>query len=74
MIRFGVGYFYNNIFSDRFTDTLVGLEGHDQGIETFYNFAITPAAKFSVNLQYLQSTLEDEDDATVLSGRLHLTF
>ena len=70
---FGVGYFYNDVYSDNFTEG-VGFKGHSQGGETFYNLALTPAAKFSVNLQYLEPSIEDTDDAIVLYGRLHLTF
>jgi porin len=70
---FGIGYFYNDAYEDRFTNK-VGFEGESQGGEAFYNVAITPAAKFSVNLQYLVSSLKDVDEATVLSGRLHLVF
>ena len=70
---FGVGYFYNDIYSDNFTKS-AGFKGHSQGGETFYNLALTPAAKFSVNLQYLEPSIKDTDDAIVLYGRLHLTF
>jgi len=71
---FGVGYFYNDVYSDRFTDQGLNFKGHSQGGEAFYNIAITPAAKFSFNSQYLTSSLKDVDDATVLSGRLQLIF
>jgi porin len=71
---FGLGYFYNDLFSDHFTSDIVGIEDHTQGGEVFYNLAITPAAKFSTNLQYLAAGLEDKDDAIVLSGRLQLIF
>ena len=71
---FGLGYFYNDVYSDRFTDNTLGFKGDSQGGEAFYNLAITPAAKFSLNCQYLTSSLNNEDDATVLSGRLHLVF
>lgn len=70
---FGIGYFYNDVYESRFTNA-GGLDGDSSGVEAFYNLAITPAAKFSVNLQYLESSLKDEDDAVVLTGRLHLTF
>ena len=70
---FGVGYFYNDIYDDRFT-TGLGFDGDSSGVEAFYNLAITPAARLSVNLQYLEPSLEDVDDAVVLSGRLHITF
>jgi porin len=70
---FGIGYFYNDVYDDNLTSKL-GFEGESQGVEAFYNVAITPAAKFSINLQYLEPSLKDVDDAIVLSGRLHLTF
>ena len=70
---FGIGYFYNDVFSSRFTNA-ADLEDDNQGAEAFYNLAITPAAKFSVSVQYLGAGVKDVDDATVLSGRLHLTF
>jgi len=71
---FGVGYFYNDVYSDRFTDQVLNYKGQSQGGEAFYNIAITPAAKFSFNSQYLTSSLKDVDDAIVLSGRLQLMF
>jgi porin len=70
---FGIGYFYNDVYDSNFTNS-AGFDGDSSGVEAFYNLAITPAAKFSVNLQYLESSLKDEDDATVLTGRLHLVF
>ena len=70
---FGLGYFYNDFYNSNVTDK-TDLEDHSQGGEAFYNLAITPAAKFSVNLQYLTAGLQDIDDATVLSGRLQLIF
>jgi porin len=70
---FGLGYFYNDFYNSNVTDK-TDLEDHSQGGEAFYNLAITPAAKFSVNLQYLTAGLQDVDDATVLSGRLQLIF
>jgi len=70
---FGIGGFYNDIYESRFTND-VGFDGDSYGGEAFYNLAITPAAKFSTNLQYLESSLKDFDDAIVLSGRLQLIF
>jgi len=70
---FGIGYFYNDVFESDFTNA-ASLDGDSQGVEAFYNVAITPAAKFSIDLQYLESSLKDTDDATVLNGRLQLIF
>jgi porin len=70
---FGIGYFYNDVFEDDFTNK-ASLDGDSQGIEAFYNLAITPAAKFTIDIQYLESSLKDVNNATVLNGRLHLVF
>jgi porin len=70
---FGIGYFYNDVYDNNLTSKL-GFEGESQGVEAFYNLAITPAAKFAINVQYLEPSLKDVDDATVLYGRLHLIF
>jgi len=70
---FGLGYYYNDLFSTDIA-TLDTVDNHTQGVEAFYNVAITPAAKFSVNLQHLIGGVKSIDDATVLSGRLQLVF
>lgn len=70
---FGVGYFYNDLSLGRFASDIL-VEDYSYGYEAFYNFAITPAARFSVNAQYLPSTLPSVEDTTLLSGRLRLVF
>ena len=71
---FGLGYFYNDVYSDSFTDDTLGFEGHSQGGEAFYNLALTPAAKFTLSCQYLTPSLKNLDDAIVLNGRMQLVF
>ena len=71
---FGLGYFYNDVYSESFTDDTLGFEGHSQGGEAFYNLAITPAAKFTLSCQYLTPSLKKFDDAIVLNGRLQFVF
>lgn len=71
---YGLGYFYNDVNSNRFTDEALGTENHTQGVEVFYNLAITPAAKLTADFQWLQPAVQDVDDAYVLSGRLHFVF
>ena len=68
---FGLGYYYNDqssttLFSDRVDDS--------EGFEAFYNFAITPAVRFSTNLQYLKASNPNVDDTTLLSARLQIKF
>ena len=70
---FGVGGFYNDLASSRIEKTF-GIEEDYAGMETFYNFAITPALKFSTNIQYLPSVLSMVDDSVMISGRLQLIF
>ncbi|MEE8577491.1 MAG: carbohydrate porin [candidate division Zixibacteria bacterium] len=70
---FGLGYYYNDLFSTNL-DNLDTVENHTQGVEVFYNIAITPAAKFSVNLQHLGGGVKSIDNSTVASGRLQLIF
>ena len=71
---FGLGYFYNDIYSDDFTDDTLSFKGYSQGGEAFYNLAITPAAKFTLSCQYLTPSLKNLDDAIVLNGRFQLVF
>jgi len=68
---FGVGYFYNDETNARF---VVPLRGSGQGAEVFYNVAITPAVKFSVNLQFIRSAELSVDNTTMLTGRLQINF
>ena len=67
---FGVGYFYNDL-----SDTLFSESVDDgQGVELFYNFAITPAVRLSTNLQYIGASNPRVDDTTLLTARLQLKF
>ncbi|MEP5323237.1 carbohydrate porin [Marinobacter alexandrii] len=70
---FGVGYFYTET-EDGNVLTSVGLEKSVQGFETFYNVAITPAVKLSFDVQWLEASVPDAEDAWVLGSRLQLVF
>ena len=70
---FGIGYYYNELERGRVL-TATGFKTQSQGVEGFYNLAITPAARLSLNAQYLPSTAPRIDDSTVVSGRLQLRF
>jgi porin len=79
---FGLGYFYTktepgNLITD------VGIDESAQGFEVFYNLFLTPAAKLSFDVQWLDATvpkIEDAvvvgtiDDAWVVGARLQLIF
>jgi porin len=70
---FGVGYYYNHIVVGRFTG-LAGLDDHSQGMEAFYNIAITPAAHLTLDFQYVQAALPRNDPGAVIGARFALTF
>ena len=70
---FGVGYFYTET-EDGNVLTSAGLEKSAQGFETFYNVAITPAVKLAFDVQWLEASEPDTDDAWVLGSRLQLKF
>jgi porin len=68
---FGVGYFYNDLSSKSF---ILDRVGDAQGVEGFYSLAITPAVKFSTNIQYTKSARPLIDDTFLLSTRLYTVF
>jgi len=70
---FGVGYFYNNIQTDRLIDAGL-VEEQSQGVEAFYNLAMTPAARLTFDAQVLGQSSTQLDDAVLLGARLSLTF
>jgi porin len=69
----GIGYFYTETESGNVV-TDVGIEKSVQGVEVFYNYAITPAARISLDAQWLEASVPDTDDAIVLGARMHLSF
>lgn len=70
---FGVGYYYNHIVDTRFFG-LVGIDDHAQGVEAFYNIAITPAARLTIDIQYVDAALPDVDDDVVIGARFSVQF
>ena len=70
---FGLGYFYNDLSTDRYLPVL-GFEDQGEGYEAFYNLAITKSVRLGTNVQYLNSILPGEDDAVVVMGRLQVIF
>ena len=52
---FGVGYYYNSIQTLRLSG-LLGIKDSTQGLECFYNIAITPAAHLTLDLQVVNSS------------------
>ena len=50
---FGIGYYYNRVQILRISGIL-GLENSAQGFECFYNIAITPACRVTLDLQVVE--------------------
>jgi len=72
---FGIGYFDYN-FSDDLQSTLQPILalGDEQGIEVFYNFAVTPWLILGGDLQRLEPALERNDVALVGGLRLRVVY
>ncbi len=69
--RFGIGYYYLEV-----SDELPGLllDGSEQGVELFYEVAVTPWFRVAADLQFIEPALKTADNATVFSLRSTLTF
>jgi porin len=70
----GVGYFYTDLDPDVIASSLVGIKDDFQGAEVFYSLAITPAAKLTFDVQFLESSFKGIDDATVAGVRFQMIF
>jgi porin len=69
----GLAYFYNDIQPGR----LVGLdriENHTQGLEAFYNAALTPAARLTLSVQLGDDADAQTNTAVVIGARFQLVF
>ena len=72
---FGIGYFYYD-FSDDLKSALQPLLNFDQeqGLEVFYNFAVTPWFRVSADLQWIQPASADNDNAWIGGLRANIRF
>ena len=67
---FGAGYYYL-----RYSDNLPGfaaLDDHEQGWEIFYDVALTPWFSVAADVQFVESAIDQLDDAVIggLRGRI----
>jgi len=69
----GVGYYYNDVDPDRFLFSN-RLDDSGQGMECFYNIAITPAVRLTFDFQWIDSVVSSVDDGYVLGARLQTSF
>ena len=70
---FGIGYYYNRVQKLRLSGIL-GLENSAQGFECFYNIAITPACRVTLDLQVVEPVQATLQTATVIGLRAGLDF
>lgn len=70
---FGVGYFRNEVQTDRVPDIL-GAQNYYQGLEAFYNIAITPAMGLTVNIEAIEPATDRLDTAVMLGMRILVRF
>lgn len=70
---YGVGYFYSHFQRMRFMD-IANLEDYTQGMEAFYNVAITPAINLTFDLQLVGTALSDTDTTAIVGGRVNISF
>ncbi len=70
--RFGLGYYYMTFNDDRIR--LILPEDDEQGLELFYNLAVTPWFELSGNLQVIDGGLAGADTAVVAGIRARIVF
>lgn len=72
---FGVGYYYYN-FSDEMQDATSSVVNFDneQGVEMFYNFAVTPWLKVTADLQWIDPASGDNKQIWLGILRASITF
>jgi porin len=71
---FGVGYYYLGV-SDKIGPLVDDvLANNEQGVEAYYNFAVTPWLKISPDVQVVDPLLEDVKSCCVLGLRIKIIF
>jgi porin len=70
---FGLGYYYQSIQKTLLTSAL-GIGDSAQGFEGFYNIALTPASRVTLDLQVVEPALARLSTGTVLGLRVSLDF
>lgn len=73
--NFGVDYFHYQFSNDLQSSPrpLLGL-GNEQGVEVFYNLALTPWLTLGSDLQYLEPAQERKGPSLVGGLRLHVVY
>ena len=68
----GIGYFYNDVQGlDR---EFISFNNSNGGVEVYYDIALFGWAHLTLDAQWVKSAFESVDDATILGGRLNISF
>jgi porin len=70
--RFGVGYYYMTFTDDRVKQVLPSDD--EQGVEIFYNIAVTPSFNVTADLQVIDGALTGADTAVIGGFRGRMVF
>lgn len=68
----GAGYFYNDL--QDLDDLEIAFAGSINGLELYYDIALTGWASLTLDAQWTKSALPSIDDATILAARLNVSF
>jgi porin len=73
---FGVGWYYSGTSSELAPDLamVLGGIGDGQGVEMYYNIAVTPWLQVTPDVQFLMPARESVDTATVVGLRARVIF
>ncbi len=69
---FGIGYYYSWIADNRLLSTLDFKDA--QGLEVYYELAITPWLHVTPDLQWIQPSQQQIDSSWLAAGRLYMVF
>lgn len=75
--RWGVAYFRYNVSDDLkagLNALGLNLAGDEQGVEAYYNLALTPWYRVTADIQYIDTVRNDRDDAVFLGLRSQVKF
>lgn len=74
--RWGIAYFRYNLSDDLLTGLgMLGIDLRDeQGLEAYYNIALTPWLRLTGNVEYIKSFRPDRDDIVFLGLRSQVKF
>jgi porin len=71
--RFGIGWYYLGI-SDELGPVLAGLLDEGQGVELYYDIAISERCRLALDLQVVEPNAVGADTALVPGIRSHVEF